>query len=63
MPVPELGFETEDGTPIDLAWPELRIAVDLDGDEATRQELVAAGWTWVPADPDAIAAALDGRMS
>ncbi len=63
VPVPELGFETVDGTPIDLAWPQLRVAVELDGDEATRQELVAAGWRWVAADPDAIAAALDGRMS
>jgi len=63
VPVPALGFETDDGTPIDLAWPEERIAVELDGDDVTRAELAATGWTWVPPDPDAIAAALAGAES
>ncbi len=41
----------------------LRLAVELDGDAETRADLEAAGWTWVAADPDAIAAAVAGRES
>jgi len=63
VPIPTLGFEAEDGSPIDLAWPEERIAVDLAGDDATRQELIAAGWTWVAPERDAIAAAFASRTS
>lgn len=58
VPVPELGFETAAGVPLDLAWPDVRIAVDLDVDDQTRQELADAGWTWVAPDPDVIADAV-----
>jgi len=58
VPVPELGFETDAGVPLDLAWPDVRIAVDLDVDDQTRQELADAGWTWVAPDPDVIANAV-----
>lgn len=63
VPVPELGFETDAGTPIDLAWPGVRLAVELDADEETRAELAADDWIWVAADADAIVAALAARES
>lgn len=59
LPAPHLGYET-DGIPLDLAWPDARIAVDLDIDEDVRRELSDAGWLLVPADPSAIAAAVAG---
>jgi len=62
LPAPELGFETDTGVPLDVAWPDARIAVDLDVDDDTRQELADAGWTLVPADPDAIAEAVAAAL-
>jgi len=62
LPAPELGFETDTGVPLDVAWPDARIAVDLDVDDDTRQELAHAGWTLVPADPDAIAEAVAAAL-
>ena len=60
MPVPEVGFETADGISLDVAWPDALVAVDLDVDEETRQEMVDAGWTWVDPEADAVATALSG---
>ncbi len=60
VPVPQLGFETPEGSPIDIAWPDLRVAADLDLDEPTRQELLDLGWTMVTAEVDALVAALAG---
>ncbi|WP_068403108.1 DEAD/DEAH box helicase [Kribbia dieselivorans] len=56
--VPVLGFETADGIPIDLAWPDQRVAVPLSLDEGAKLELVAEGWRLVEADVPAISAAL-----
>lgn len=61
VPVPELGYETGDGFPLDIAWPDARIAVDLHIDEDVRRDLVDAGWMLVPAEPEAIAAAVAGE--
>lgn len=57
LPTPYLGYET-DGVPVDLAWPDVRIAVDLNLDQDVRRELSDAGWLLVPADPSAIATAV-----
>src|SRR5690625_2969539 len=45
---PEVGAEVEDGTPLDLSWPDRRVAVDAGLDEEERAVLVAAGWLLVP---------------
>jgi hypothetical protein len=44
--VPILGFEGPDGIPVDIAWPQSRLAITIDDmPEADREDLVAAGWT------------------
>jgi hypothetical protein len=50
--VPALGFETEDGEVIDIAWADARVGVSFDG------EAVADGWILCPADVAQIMAAL-----
>lgn len=63
VPRPELGFETDSGLPLDITWPRLKVAVDLDMDDQTRGELIEAGWTLVSARPDDIAAAVATNRS
>jgi ATP-dependent helicase YprA (DUF1998 family) len=58
IPVPVVGFEAEDGIPIDFAWPDPKIAVCLDLDDDDRRVLELAGWRVFPDDPDAVFAAL-----
>ena len=58
IPVPVVGFEAEDGIPIDFAWPDSKIAVCLDLDVDDRRVLEMAGWRVFPDDPDAVFAAL-----
>ena len=58
IPVPVVGFEAEDGIPIDFAWPDSKIAVCLDLDADDRRVLEMAGWRVFPDDPDAVFAAL-----
>jgi len=44
--VPVLGFEGPDGIPVDIAWPQSRLAIAVDGmPETDRDDLRAAGWT------------------
>ncbi|MGY1763049.1 DEAD/DEAH box helicase [Geodermatophilus sp. SYSU D00779] len=50
VPVPEQGFETDDGTPLDLAWPDAKVCVRLDESD----EPVDGSWTVAPTDVDAI---------
>jgi hypothetical protein len=60
VPLPELGLEAADGIPIDFAWPGLQIAVCLDLPDDDRRVLESDGWRLLPADPQAIADALNG---
>ncbi len=50
--VPALGYETEDGEVIDLAWADARVGVTFDGAPT------AEGWILCPADVPQILAAL-----
>lgn len=50
--VPALGYETDDGEVIDLAWAEVRVGVKFD------TTIGADGWTLCPADVPQILAAL-----
>ena len=56
--IPVVGYEAEDGIPLDFAWPDKRIAVCLDLDSDERRVLEMAGWRVFPDDPDAVFAAL-----
>lgn len=60
--VPAVGYETpDDGIPIDLSWPDQRVAVALASmPQEDRVDLEAAGWRVVPPDLDLVVAALDG---
>jgi len=59
--VPALGHEGPEGIPIDLSWPDRRIAVRLpDMPEDDVRDLTAAGWRVIGADVDAIHVALTG---
>lgn len=58
---PVLGFEGPDGIPVDLSWPDQRVAVRLpEMPEDDARDLVAAGWVVVAPDVTAIRHALDG---
>jgi hypothetical protein len=59
---PTLGAEVLDGIPVDLAWPDLLIAVDTDMPAADRVDLEEAGWVVVPPDIDRIVDELGRRM-
>lgn len=50
--VPVLGYETDGGDVIDLAWAQARVGVSFDGEDT------ADGWTLCPADVAHIVAAL-----
>lgn len=58
LPVPVVGYETDEGTPVDFAWPDKEIAVflDLETDDPRIAEL--PGWRVFGDDPDAVFAAL-----
>jgi hypothetical protein len=56
--IPVVGYEAENGIPLDFAWPDERIAVCLDLDAEERRVLEMAGWRVFPDDPDAVFAAL-----
>jgi ATP-dependent helicase YprA (DUF1998 family) len=60
IPAPTVGYEVEevDRLPVDLAWPDVKIAVLLDLDPDAKRDLVLAGWRVFPDDPDAVLAAL-----
>ncbi|WP_312626603.1 DEAD/DEAH box helicase [Pseudofrankia sp. BMG5.37] len=51
-PLPEQGYETDDGYPIDLAWVAAHIAVLVTPDEAVTATLAGGGWRVVGPDLD-----------
>ena len=58
FPVPVVGYETDDGTPVDFAWPDKKIAVFLDLEADDPRVVVLADWRVFGDDPDAVFAAL-----
>jgi ATP-dependent helicase YprA (DUF1998 family) len=56
--IPVVGYEAENGIPLDFAWPDKRIAVCLDLNPDERGVLEIAGWRVFHDDPDAVFAAL-----
>ncbi|MGC4960933.1 DEAD/DEAH box helicase [Gordonia sp. DT101] len=63
VPVPTVGFETDDGEVVDFAWGDVRIGVLLDRDVAKANTMSEAGWTLCPPDAERIAAALQNGMA
>lgn len=61
LDAPKVGAEGPHGIPIDISWPHRHIAVSVYAmPDEDRDDLNAAGWSVVAADPDAIIAALVG---
>lgn len=59
VPGPVVGYEAEDGIPVDFAWPDKKVAVCLDIDAGDRQVLELAKWRVFDGDdPDAVLEAL-----
>lgn len=57
-PAPSLGYETGNGLPIDISWPEYHVAVDIDFAAEDRDELSQDGWTLVDAELEDILSTL-----
>ncbi|WP_062393382.1 DEAD/DEAH box helicase [Gordonia phthalatica] len=58
LPVPTLGYETDDGDVLDFAWSDHRLGVVLDPDDSITHTMSEAGWTLCPPSIDQIATAL-----
>ena len=59
VPGPIVGYEAEDGIPIDFAWPDKKVAVCVGIDAGDRQVLEMAKWRVFDGDdPDAVLDAL-----
>jgi hypothetical protein len=56
IPMPVVGYEAENGTPVNFAWPDARIAVCLDAGD--RRDLESDGWRVFTDDADAVLMAL-----
>lgn len=50
--LPEIGFETSDGIPVPIAWPQHKIVANVNLSSLDRDDLTAAGWNLV--EPSAI---------
>ena len=58
LPVPVLGFETDDGEVLDLAWSDARVGVVLHADSEAANTMTQQGWTMCPPDAAQIVNAL-----
>lgn len=58
LPVPIVGYETDDGEVVDFAWGDVRIGVLLDPNDDAANTMSESGWTLCPPDAERIAAAL-----
>ncbi len=56
--MPVYGEEFGNGTPVDFAWPDRKVAMLVDPDDASVDDLRADGWTVVDAEIDALMVAL-----
>jgi ATP-dependent helicase YprA (DUF1998 family) len=62
LPAPVIGEEV-DGIPVEISWPQRKVAVGVGLDDDERHDLVRSGWTLCEPDVDAIAGSLqpEGR--
>lgn len=55
---PEVGREAGDGIPLEIAWPDRQVVVDLELTADDRDDLAGLGWVVVPPDVTAVRDAL-----
>ncbi|MFM1723911.1 DUF262 domain-containing protein [Rhodococcus sp. PAM 2766] len=58
VPTPALGYETDDGDVLDLAWADLRIGVVIEEQPELTNTMAELGWTMCPPDAGQIVEAL-----
>ncbi|WP_037182158.1 DEAD/DEAH box helicase [Rhodococcoides fascians] len=63
LPVPTVGFETDEGEVVDFAWRDLRIGVLFAPDDHLTNTMFEAGWTLCPPDAEEIAAAIENGVA
>jgi hypothetical protein len=56
---PEVGREAGDGIPLEIAWLDRQVVVDLELTEDDRNDLAGLGWVVVPPDVTAVRDALN----
>ena len=61
LPLPEVGEELGPGIPVDLSWPQQRVAVMIEPGEQDITDLAAEGWRLLPADADTILDAMEAH--
>nr|WP_240959851.1 DEAD/DEAH box helicase [Rhodococcus sp. HNM0563] len=61
VPVPDIGEEADGGIPLEISWPDHKIAVDVFVDDDERDELVQAGWIFCKPDIDDVRALLEQK--
>lgn len=63
LPVPVIGYETDDGDVVDLAWDNPRIGVLFEPDDELARTMSESGWILCPLDAEQIAAAMKNGVS
>ncbi|WP_137726483.1 DEAD/DEAH box helicase [Prescottella subtropica] len=58
LPTPTLGYETDDGDVLDLAWADLRVGVVTEDESELTNTMSELGWTMCPPDAGQIVEAL-----
>ena len=61
LALPEVGEELGPGIPVDLSWPQQRVAVTIEPDEKDVADLAAEGWRLLPADAATILDAMEAH--
>lgn len=61
IPVPSIGDEVDGGIPLEISWPQYRVAVDLDLSDDDRADLTAAGWALCANDVETIRTTLQEK--
>ncbi|XBH20411.1 DEAD/DEAH box helicase [Jonesiaceae bacterium BS-20] len=54
-----IGYESEQGVPLDIAWPEYRLATSFDMEEADRIDAVSDGWQMIGCTAPELADAIE----
>jgi ATP-dependent helicase YprA (DUF1998 family) len=57
LPAPDIGEEV-DGIPVEISWPQRKVAVSIGLDDDEQHDLVRSGWTLCEPDVDSIAGSL-----
>ncbi|BCN43449.1 DUF262 domain-containing protein [Prescottella equi] len=58
VPTPALGYETDEGDVLDLAWADIRVGVVIEGQPELPHTMSELGWTMCPPDAGQIVEAL-----